>query len=221
MNMKGNNAEKFATTLIIFFVLFLTYILVCIIFKTMTFTNLESMVKDGMSFAVTGITPVVAILLFSDWSEHKIKGTLQLLDDLNDLSFHIKNGFGFYHAKIIMEKEITTNEFRNREDRQRLLWELIELRRINSKFLIKNQKINVYQELIVTFDNLASKILDDLHILEYFSFRLARDKNSIENEYNQKNRLENFQKYDEKFKKLEALLKEITDQAVDIKESIL
>ncbi|MBD0242903.1 hypothetical protein IAF68_23330, partial [Acinetobacter baumannii] len=88
-------------------------------------------------------------------------------------------------------------------------------------FLIKNGKINVYQELIVTFDNLASKILDDLHILEYFSFRIARDKNSIESEYNQKNRLENFQKYDEKFKKLEALLKEITNQAVDVKESIL
>ncbi|MBV6613221.1 hypothetical protein JL975_18940, partial [Acinetobacter baumannii] len=47
------------------------------------------------------------------------------------------------------------------------------------------------------------------------------DKNSIESEYNQKNRLENFQKYDEKFKKLEALLKEITNQAVDVKESIL
>ncbi|PPB91385.1 hypothetical protein [Acinetobacter baumannii] len=179
-------------------------------------------IKDALTLGAAFLAPVAAFVLFSDWrSEHKIKSTLQLLDDLNDLSFHIKNGFGFYHAKIIMEKEITTNEFRNREDRQRLLWELIELRRMNGKFLIKNEKINVYQELIVTFDNLASKILDDLHILEYFSFRIARDKNSIESEYNQKNRLENFQKYDEKFKKLEALLKEITNQAVDVKESIL
>ncbi len=95
MNLERNNAEKLATTLIIFFILFLTYVLVCIIFKTMTGTNLESMVKDGMSFAVMGITPVVAILLFSDWREqHKLMkneaNIEKILLDLNNLDRKIK-----------------------------------------------------------------------------------------------------------------------------------
>lgn len=95
MNLKGNNAEKFATTLIIFFVLFLSYLLICLIFKTMTGTNLESMVKDGMSFAVTGITPVVAILLFNDWREqHKLMkneaNIERILLDLNNVDRKIK-----------------------------------------------------------------------------------------------------------------------------------
>ncbi|MEN3977440.1 hypothetical protein [Acinetobacter sp. CWB-B33] len=179
-------------------------------------------IKDALTLGAAFLAPVAAFVLFSDWrSEHKIKSTLQLLDNLNDLSSHIKNGFGFYNAKIILDKEISMDEFRNREDRQKLLWQLIELKKMNNKFLEKNEKIQIYQNLIITFEELANKALGDLHILEYFSFRKAQDKNLIEFEYNQRNYTENTQKYDEKFKKLEDLLKEITNQAVDVKESIL
>lgn len=95
MNLKGNNAEKFATTLIIFFVLFLAYILICIIFQTMIGSSLESMIKDGMGFAVTAITPVVAILLFSDWKEqHKLmkneENIEKILIDLHHVDRKIK-----------------------------------------------------------------------------------------------------------------------------------
>ncbi|QDK98210.1 hypothetical protein FM020_10060 [Acinetobacter tandoii] len=69
MNLKGNNAEKLATTLIIFFVLLISYILISFLFAHWSTPNWPSMVKDGMGFAVTGITPVIAILLFNDWRE--------------------------------------------------------------------------------------------------------------------------------------------------------
>lgn len=69
MNLKGNNAEKLATTLIIFFVLLISYILISFAFAYWSTPSWPSMVKDGMGFAVTGITPVIAILLFNDWRE--------------------------------------------------------------------------------------------------------------------------------------------------------
>ena len=65
MNLKGNNAEKLATTLIIFFVLLISYILISFLFAHWSTPNWPSVVKDGMGFAVTGITPVIAILLLS------------------------------------------------------------------------------------------------------------------------------------------------------------
>lgn len=110
MNMKGNNAEKFATTLIIFFVLFLTYVLVCIIFKTMTVTNLESMVKDGMSFAVTGITPVVAILLFSDWREQHVSIKNEQISDeilniMNQIRVYLNLSSKFDDKSIFYSKQ--------------------------------------------------------------------------------------------------------------------
>lgn len=161
-------------------------------------------IKDALELAAAFLAPVVAFVLFNDWRvEHQIKSTFQLLDDLNNLSFDIKNGLGFYNAKIIQEKEITTNEFKNREDRQKLLWQLIELKRMNSKFIEKNEKIQIYRDLIVSFEDLASSALNDLYILEYFSFRKAQDVNSIELEYNQKIYSENSQNYQEKFKELE------------------
>lgn len=179
-------------------------------------------IKDALTLAAAFLAPVAAFVLFIDWRvEHQIKSTFQLLDDLNNLSFDIKNGLGFYNAKIILEKEISTDEFRNREDRQKLLWQLIELKRMNNKFLEKNEKIQIYQNLIVTFEDLASKALDDLHILEYFSFRKAQDKNLIEFEYNQKIYIENSQKYYKKFKELESLSKQIDSQVSEVQKSIL
>ncbi|WP_440608828.1 hypothetical protein [Acinetobacter baumannii] len=67
MLLKGNNAEKIATTLIFFIILLVTYILVNLAFRSITHTTLENMVKDGMSFSATAIAPIIAILLFSDW----------------------------------------------------------------------------------------------------------------------------------------------------------
>jgi len=67
MLLKGNNAEKIATTLIFFIILLVTYILVNLAFRSITHTTLENMVKDGMRFSATAIAPIIAIFLFSDW----------------------------------------------------------------------------------------------------------------------------------------------------------
>lgn len=93
MNLKGNNAEKLATTLIIFFVLLISYILISFAFAYWSTPSWPSMVKDAMSFAVTGITPVVAILLFSDWREQhtSIKN-----EQISDEIFNIMNQIRVY-----------------------------------------------------------------------------------------------------------------------------
>ena len=63
-------------------------------------------IKDALTLGAAFLAPVAAFVLFSDWrSEHKIKSTLQLLDDLNDLSFHIKNGFGFIMLKLSWKRD--------------------------------------------------------------------------------------------------------------------
>ncbi|WP_227553826.1 hypothetical protein [Acinetobacter baumannii] len=83
MLLKGNNAEKIATTLIFFMILLVTYILVNLAFRSITHTTLENMVKDGMSFSATAIAPIIAILLFSDWRFQNLRN--------NKLIAHARN----------------------------------------------------------------------------------------------------------------------------------
>ncbi|GAA5560689.1 hypothetical protein Asch02_02200 [Acinetobacter schindleri] len=73
MLLKGNNAEKIAISIIIFFVLFVSFVLISIAFKSMTHSSIENMVKDGMGFAATGLTPIIAFLLFIDWRESHVE----------------------------------------------------------------------------------------------------------------------------------------------------
>lgn len=184
--------------------------------------NSYELFRDGLTLTAYFLTPVVAIVLFNDWrTEHQIKNTLQLLDDLKKASFDIKNGLGFYNAKIIKEEEVTTNEFRNRKDRQLLLWQLIELERLNNKFLIKNKDIKAFKDLQNQFKELSNSTLDDLHMKEYFSFNLVSDKDISSHEGYSKEYSKYSKAFDEKFQKLDELSKQIDLQAVEVQKSIL
>lgn len=135
--------------------------------------------KDAFTLAAAFLAPVVALVLFSDWRvEHKIKSTFQLLVDLKDLSFEIKNGLGFYEAKIKLEKEIPTIEFRNREDRQVILWKIKELERKNTTFLIDTPEIKEFKDLQKQFKKLVDEALNDLHYCEYFDFENKKNEDS-------------------------------------------
>lgn len=73
MLLKGNNAEKIATTFIIFIILLMIYILISLAFRSITHSSVENMVKDGLGFAASCIAPIIAILLFNDWREQHNK----------------------------------------------------------------------------------------------------------------------------------------------------
>lgn len=179
-------------------------------------------VKDALTLAAALLAPVVALVLFSDWrSEHKGKSTLQLLSELGSLSFGIKNGLGFYNAKIIKEKVVILGEFKDKEDRQNLLWQLIELKRSNSTFLIKNNEIDALKALLDKFIELANKALSDLHFKDYFSYQLECEKNGITSSDNRKSYNKYTEAFDEKFTKLEKLSEIIDQKVVDAQKSIL
>lgn len=94
MLLKGNNAEKIATTLIIFIIMLLAYILINLAFNSITHTSMENMVKDGMSFAATAIAPIIAILLFNGWREQhqaiKMESSAEkMVKSLLDINFEI------------------------------------------------------------------------------------------------------------------------------------
>ncbi|MDC4442179.1 hypothetical protein OHV35_01975 [Acinetobacter baumannii] len=73
MKLEGNNAERIASLLIFFIILLIIYILVSLAFSSITHSKIENMIKDGMGFAVTGIAPIIAILLFNDWRhQHRL-----------------------------------------------------------------------------------------------------------------------------------------------------
>lgn len=178
--------------------------------------------KDALTITAAFLAPITAFILFSDWRvEHKIKNTLQLLDDLKNLSYDIKNGLGFYNAKIITEKEISFKEFKNREDRQTILWQLKKLKRMNGQFLIDNVKVKDFQNLQSTFEELANKALNDLHFCEYFSFKILVNKNLIKDDSNQKKYFEFNEKFESKFEALEELSTQIDLQAVIVQSSFL
>lgn len=178
--------------------------------------------KDALTITAAFLAPIAAFILFSDWRvEHKIKNTLQLLDDLKNLTYDIKNGLGFYNAKIITEKEISFKEFRNREDRQTILWQLKKLKRMNGQFLIDNVEVKDFQNLQSTFEELANKALNDLHFYEYFSFKIAVNKNLIKDDSDYKNCFEFKDNFERKFKYLEELSTQIDLQAVIVQSSVL
>ncbi|HDU8505320.1 TPA: hypothetical protein RG423_001168 [Acinetobacter baumannii] len=178
--------------------------------------------KDAFTIGAAFLAPIAAFVLFTDWRvEHRIKSTLQLLEDLKNLSYDIKNGLGFYNAKIITEKEISIKEFRNREDRQTIQWLLTKLKRMNGQFLTDNVEVKCFQDLVSTFESLADKALNDLHFTEYFSFRIAGDKYLINHNSNYKTYLEFREKFDSKFKELEELSTKIDSQVVIVKNSVL
>ncbi|MDM1760696.1 hypothetical protein [Acinetobacter sp. 251-1] len=229
--MKSNQLEKkLKKVLICISIFFLGYLVVGFFLNSNYPTYKYSfnlgkayeILRDALTLSAYFLAPAVAIVLFNDWRiEHQIKNTLQLLDDLNNASFDIKKGLGFYNVKIIKEREVTTNEFRNREDRQVLLWQLIELERLNGKFLIKNKDIEAFKYLQIQFKELAGKALDDLHGMEYFSFNLASDKKHVNYEGNFKKYSEHSDEFNSKFKKLNALVVEFNKQAINVQKSIL
>ncbi|MBR7713726.1 hypothetical protein KC099_11015 [Acinetobacter nosocomialis] len=178
--------------------------------------------KDAFTIGAAFLVPIAAFVLFTDWRvEHKIKSTLQLLDDMKNLSYDIKNELGFYQAKIIKEKEIPIKEFRNREDRQTIQWQLKKLKRMNGQFLIDNVEVKEFQNLQSEFVDLATKALEDLHFSEYFSFEIALDKNFINSDYNNNEYLKYVGLFEIKFKGLEDLSNQIDLQFVNVQNSIL
>lgn len=178
--------------------------------------------KDAFTLAAAFLAPVVAIVLFSDWrTEHKVKNTLQLLEDLMNLSFEIKNGLGFYRAKIIKEKEVSMTEFRNREDRQIILWKIKELERKNTAFLITNKKINEFNELQKRFKQLADTALDDLHFCEYFDHKFEKNIRSSMIDDGNKDFIKYSAEFDKKFQELEAISQNIDLLVPEVQKSIL
>ncbi|ENG7686585.1 hypothetical protein ABVE62_003752 [Acinetobacter baumannii] len=120
MLLKGNNAEKIATTLIFFIILLVTYILVNLAFRSITHTTLENMVKDGMSFSATAIAPIIAILLFSDWRVQHLAIKMEtaaekIVKNLLDINFEID----ILDAEV--RKDIKNINF---EDTQKIIFDL-------------------------------------------------------------------------------------------------
>ncbi|MCZ2977195.1 hypothetical protein RFI07_10025 [Acinetobacter baumannii] len=120
MLLKGNNAEKIATTLIFFIILLVTYILVNLAFRSITHTTLENMVKDGMSFSATAIAPIIAILLFSDWRVQHLAIKMEtaaekIVKNLLDINFEID----------ILDAEVRKDiKNINVEDNQKIIFDL-------------------------------------------------------------------------------------------------
>ncbi|MFX5016160.1 hypothetical protein ABTC38_17400 [Acinetobacter baumannii] len=120
MSLKGNNAEKIATTLIFFIILLVTYILVNLAFRSITHTTLENMVKDGMSFSATAIAPIIAILLFSDWRVQHLAIKMEtaaekIVKNLLDINFEID----------ILDAEVRKDiKNINVEDTQKIIFDL-------------------------------------------------------------------------------------------------
>ncbi|WP_079770015.1 hypothetical protein, partial [Acinetobacter baumannii] len=120
MLLKGNNAEKIATTLIFFMILLVTYILVNLAFRSITHTTLENMVKDGMSFSATAIAPIIAILLFSDWRVQHLAIKMEtaaekIVKNLLDINFEID----------ILDAEVRKDiKNINVEDTQKIIFDL-------------------------------------------------------------------------------------------------
>ncbi|WP_032018986.1 hypothetical protein [Acinetobacter baumannii] len=120
MLLKGNNAEKIATTLIFFIILLVTYILVNLAFRSITHTTLENMVKDGMSFSATAIAPIIAILLFSDWRGQHLAIKMEtaaekIVKNLLDINFEID----------ILDAEVRKDiKNINVEDTQKIIFDL-------------------------------------------------------------------------------------------------
>ncbi|QVR66874.1 hypothetical protein [Acinetobacter sp. BHS4] len=120
MLLKGNNAEKIATTLIFFIILLVTYILVNLAFSSITHTTLENMVKDGMSFSATAIAPIIAILLFSDWRVQHLAIKMEtaaekIVKNLLDINFEID----------ILDAEVRKDiKNINVEDTQKIIFDL-------------------------------------------------------------------------------------------------
>lgn len=120
MLLKGNNAEKIATTLIFFIILLVTYILVNLAFRSIMHTTLENMVKDGMSFSATAIAPIIAILLFSDWRVQHLAIKMEtaaekIVKNLLDINFEID----------ILDAEVRKDiKNINVEDTQKIIFDL-------------------------------------------------------------------------------------------------
>ncbi len=176
-------------------------------------------IKDALLIAAAFLAPIAAFVLFSDWRvEHQKKSTFQILDDLKNLSLSIKHGLGFYDAKIYKDQDIDTSEFKNREDRQIIQWQLVELKRMNSEFLIENTEIEDFQDLIIYFDGVAARALDQLHRAEFFYFNLISGKKHTDYE---DHHLKSLKYFRNTFEELECISNKINLQVVKAKQSIL
>ena len=110
MKIQGNNAEKIATTLLIFSFLIVFYILIGMAFNSLTHSNIEDLFKDGMTFAATCLAPIVAILLVNEWriqrltikfetdAEKIVKSLISLHSDITILDAEINNIY-FYDSE--------------------------------------------------------------------------------------------------------------------------
>jgi len=204
----------------------LTYLIFGFILKSDLTKPIDSSIfyevlKDALTITTALFAPIAALILFSDWRvEHRLKETFQLLEDIKNLSFNIQNGLGHYHAKIIKEKENNSKKFVNREDRQLILKQTIELERMYDQFLVSNKEIESFKELVINFNKYANKALDQLHMMEYFSFSLNNEIHFNDNNYNRANYLKNSELYDETFPKICNRVKEINSQVTCLKVSM-
>ncbi|RSP90809.1 hypothetical protein EA716_18905 [Acinetobacter baumannii] len=154
MLLKGNNAEKIAISIIIFFVLFASFILISIAFKSMTHSSVEDMVKDGMGFAATGLAPIIAILLFNDWREnHRLVRDELEVNDLykkirNDNLTMLKFVYDLAHQKNKENTEIMENYFEEYNIlNENNIYALNELERMKPR-LINSQFYNVARKIL-------------------------------------------------------------------------
>lgn len=62
--------------------------------------------KDAFTIGAAFLAPIAAFVLFTDWRvEHRIKSTLQLLEDLKNLSYDIKMDWVFTMPKLLRKKK--------------------------------------------------------------------------------------------------------------------
>lgn len=222
MHLKGNNAEKIAVTLIIFIVMFIIYLFVCLILNNLTESSLHSVVKDGMGFAVTGVTPIIAILLFNDWrEEHNIKSLFATLDLINNKTIEIETIiFDFAHA-LIDETGLDQKEIH-------IVDHLIRLSLLY-RGIRNEQSINEYIKLVSLFYNeaaylnkLSIVIKNDWNIVKKFE-EFNKTKNVDDQVYpipHQEKYHSNRQKFIESASNLESLINNMIDESMIIKKLI-
>jgi len=218
--------EKIELTIFWLGLFCLTYLIFGFILKSDLTKPVDSAVfyevlKDALTITAAFFAPVAAFVLFSDWRvEHHIKATYQLLDDIKNLSFSIQNDLGQYHTKIVKKKINNSDEFVGSEDRQLILKKNIELERIGNQFLVLNKEIESFKLLVIKLKDCSNIALDDLHLMEYFTFNLINKKYLIDNDYYRSEYLKYSDLYDEKFLEICKISDEINNQVTNIKSKI-
>lgn len=179
MNLNGNNAEKIATTIIMFIVMFLAYLLVSLIFNYLSNATLDSVVKDGMEFAATGIAPIVAILLYSDWRHEFVAvNNRNASIAIKDIVEWLINSLHSYTQRIE-----TSDSFL--EYRSTYYKKLIEFKKQVELLQDVDKDLHAYKKNCVEVEKLLFKCGNNFQNIYFSRISENRDDESITNDIKQ------------------------------------